>query len=262
MRQVLCISSGVTYGTVGLAASVPALQAAGFTCLQLPTILLSNHPGLGKPAGVRLPANEIAAMLAVLESQGVLANIEAVFTGYFASADQVETVARLIGHMQQRNPGLFVLVDPVLGDGDRLYVAEDIAVALRSLLLPQATCATPNRFELSWLSGRNVSTLDEAVLAARSLPCGETLATSVQGDHGKLLTLAVTPEEHAVHRAALRQQVPHGTGDFLAGLYLAARLNGLAPANALQLSSALLDQAIDRSANKTTLDVIGTLGGT
>lgn len=262
MRQVLCISSGVTYGTVGLAASVPALQAAGFTCLQLPTILLSNHPGLGRPAGVRLPANEVAAILATLENQGVLEGVEAVLTGYFASADQVEAVAKLLTHMKQRNSGLFVLVDPVLGDGGKLYVAEDIAAAVRNQLLPLASCATPNCFELSWLTGRSIATRQEAVAAARSLPCAETLATSIPGTAGDLLTLSVTAEDEAAHGVPMRQQVPHGTGDFLAGLYLSARLNGMAPSTALQLSSALLDEAISRSANRATLDVIGTLGGT
>ena len=46
-RQVLSISSQVAYGPVGNSASVPALQAAGFTVSQVPTIILSNHPGLG-----------------------------------------------------------------------------------------------------------------------------------------------------------------------------------------------------------------------
>ena len=75
--SVLCISSSVAYGAVGLAATVPALQAAGLTCLQIPTIILSNHPGLGKPAGVRLPGAEIAAMLTALDQRNVLAACEA-----------------------------------------------------------------------------------------------------------------------------------------------------------------------------------------
>jgi pyridoxine kinase len=262
MRQVLCISSSVAYGTVGLAASVPALQAAGFTSLQLPTIILSNHPGLGKPAGVRLPATEIAAMLTVLEQQQVLASCTGVLTGYFASADQVAAAATIIAHMKQQQPGLFVLVDPVLGDSGKLYVAEDVAIAVRDLLLPLASCATPNRFELGWLTGRDISSRTEAEAAARALPCAETLATSIVGGADELLTLMVTANETSVHAAPLRTHVPHGTGDFLSGLYLAARLNGFDPANALQISSALLDEAITRSVGQATLDVIGTLQGT
>lgn len=261
MRQVLCISSAVTHGSVGLAASVPALQAGGFTCLQLPTIILSNHPGLGKPAGVRLPGAEIGSMLSTLAQRQVLAGCHAVLTGYFASADQVKAAAPHISEMRKANPDLFVLVDPVIGDGGKLYVAEDVATAIRDLLLPLASCITPNSFELGWLSGQSAASREEAIAAARALPCPEVLATSIPGKVSDLLTLAITAEAAAIHHAPLRDNVPHGTGDFLAGLYLGARLNGFAPANALQLSSALLDQAISRSSGEEVLDVIGTLGG-
>ncbi|MGB9142385.1 MAG: pyridoxal kinase, partial [Aestuariivirga sp.] len=89
-RQVLSISSQVAYGPVGNSASVPALQAAGFTAIQIPTIILSNHPGLGKPTGVKLPAAELAAILKSLEGLGVLDSCVGVMTGYFAAADQIE----------------------------------------------------------------------------------------------------------------------------------------------------------------------------
>lgn len=261
MRRVLCISSAVAFGSVGLSASVPALQAAGLTCLQLPTIVLSNHPGLGKPAGVRLPGAELAAMLAVLAQQGVLAACSGVLTGYFASADQVVAAAQAIRDMKADGDP-FVLVDPVIGDGERLYVAEDVAAAIRDELLPLASCTTPNSFELGWLTGKGAANREAAIAAARDLSCPEVLATSIPGKVGDLLTLAITADAAAIHHAPLRHEVPHGTGDFLSGLYLAARLNGFAPANALQLSSALLDQAISRSSGEEVLDIVGALGGT
>lgn len=260
MRHVLCVSSAVAYGAVGNAAAVPALQAAGFTCLQLPTIILSNHPGLGKPAGVRLPAGELAAMLTVLEAQGVLASCAGVMTGYFASADQVSAVASRIAAMKHEKPELPVLIDPVLGDGDRLYVAEEVARAVRDELLPLATITTPNCFELGWLSDRHIATEQDATTAARQLGCAQVLATSIASE-ADLATLLVTATDVSRHVTARREHVPHGTGDFLSGLYFGAHLNGYAPDNALALASALLDQAIARSEGHTTLDVIGTLQG-
>ena len=180
-------------------------------------------------------------------------------TGYFASVDQVEATSLRLREMREQNKELFVLVDPVIGDGGRLYVAEDVAAAIRDLLLPLASCTTPNSFELGWLTGCTVTSRQEAIAAARTMPCPEVLATSIAGRSSDLLTLAVTAESVAIHHAPLRSEVPHGTGDFLSGLYLAARLNGFAAANALQLSSALLDQAIAGSSGNPTLDVIGAL---
>jgi pyridoxine kinase len=258
-RYILSISSQVTYGAVGNTAAVPAMQAAGFTVLQVPTIILSNHPGLGKPSGVRLPAIEIEAILGVMDSLGALANCMGVLTGYFASADQVETAASRIALMKRANPSLFVLVDPVIGDGDSLYVARDVAVAIRDHLLPLATCITPNRFELSWLTDKPIANKHDAMKAVAQLTCDEVLATSIPVDDITIATLAITKGECVQSLSTLRPSVPHGTGDFLAGLYLATRLNGYEPAQALNLSSALLEAAITRSEGQPSLDVIGAL---
>ena len=258
-RHILSISSQVAFGPVGNSAAVPAMQAAGFTVLQVPTIILSNHPGLGKPSGVRLPAIEIEAMLGAVDGLGVLANCMGVLTGYFASADQVAVAASRITIMKQANPSLFVLVDPVIGDGDSLYVPRDVAIAIRDDLLPLANCITPNRFELSWLTDKPVANMQDALDAAAQLACDEVLATSIPMDGKTIATLAITGGEYAQSLSSLRPSVPNGTGDFLAGLYLAARLNGYAPAQTLNLSSALLESAITRSEGEPSLDVIGAL---
>lgn len=258
-RQVLSISSQVAYGPVGNSASVPALQAAGFTVSQVPTIILSNHPGLGKPSGVKLPAPEIEAILKALSGLGVLDGCVGVMTGYFASADQIQIAASCIRQMKQKNPSLYILVDPVLGDNDSLYVSKDVANAIRDELLPLASCITPNRFELSWLAGMPISDKSEALLAAASLPCNEILATSIPLDADNVATLAITKEAYAETSGIVKPSVPHGTGDFLAGLYLSSRLNGYGPSEALKLSSAILESAISRSLGLPCLEIIGAL---
>jgi pyridoxine kinase len=258
-RHILSISSQVAFGPVGNTAAAPALHAAGFTVLQVPTIILSNHPALGKPAGVRLPAPEIAAILTKI---GPMASCVGVMTGYFASADQVAAAALAIRSMKQMTPSLFVLVDPVIGDGESLYVGEDVAHAIRDELMPLSNCLTPNRFELSWLSGHSVSSRMEAENAASRITCKEILATSIPDEDDMILTLAITQEGTAEAASPRMDGVPHGTGDFLAGLYLGARLNGYAPPEALNLSSAILANAIARSLGQATLDVIGALHGT
>ena len=258
-RQVLSISSQVAYGPVGNSASVPALQAAGFTVSQVPTIILSNHPGLGKPSGVKLPAPEIEAILKSLDELRVLDSCVGVTTGYFASADQIKIAASFIRQMKEKNSSLYILVDPILGDDDSLYVSEDVANAIRDELLPLASCITPNRFELSWITEKSVSSKAEALIAAAVLQNNEVLATSIPAGHETLATLAISGGGCSEITTPLKSSVPHGTGDFLAGLYLAARLNGYQPGEALKLSSAILDSAISRSLGQPCLDIIGAL---
>lgn len=258
-RQVLSISSQVAYGPVGNSASVPALEAAGFTVLQIPTIILSNHPGLGKPSGVKLPAAEIEAILKSLESLGALDACLGVMTGYFASPDQIKVAASFIHKMKDKNLSLYVLVDPVLGDDGSLYVSSEVATAIRDELLPLASCITPNCFELGWLSGKPVSNKAEVLLAAATLPHMEILATSIPLSADSLATLAIGGSDCAETISPVKPGVPHGTGDFLAGLYFAARLNGFESREALKLSTGILDSAISRSLGQPCLDTIGAL---
>lgn len=257
--RILAISSQVAYGPVGNTAAVPALQAMGHEVLGLPTIILSNHPGHGRPVALRMPAPDLAAMLGALEQLGALESCGAVMTGYFAANDQIHGVARMIRRMREANPRLFVLVDPVIGDHDALYVPLPVAEAIRDDLLPLASCATPNRFELEWLTGWRAGSVKEAESAARQLKVHEVLATSIPAGLGQLATIAVSGEASYAHVSPLREGVPHGTGDFLAGLYLARRMLGEASATALDGAMAILDRAIARSAGSTVLNVAAAL---
>lgn len=252
--RVLSVSSQVVWGPVGNSAAVPALQAAGHEVLSLPTITLSNHPGHGPPAGFRTSAEDMARMLAALEALGAVHNLDAVLTGYFATVGQVEQVAKLMDHV----PIPFVVVDPVMGDHGRLYVPQEVADAIRAELLPRATCLTPNGFELGLLSGQPVSGIESAITAARALDVAEVLATSIPTADDHIATLLVTRHDvHSVVKPRLTQ-VPHGTGDFLSGLYLAARLSA-PPREALEAAMAVLSRAIALSAGTSVLDVAGAL---
>lgn len=253
--KVLSISSQVVWGPVGNSAAVPALQARGHEVLALPTITLSNHPGHGAPAGFRTQAEDMARMFAALEALGAFSNLDGLLTGYFASAGQVEEVATLLDRVAIP----FRLVDPVMGDHGKLYIAAEVADAIRAHLVPRATCLTPNAFELSWLSGVDVTDEASAIAAARVLALPEVLATSVPAGEG-LATLLITAGDVQRSVSPKLAQVPHGTGDFLSGLYLAARL-AQPPQQAFTQAMTVLARAIALSAGSSVLDVAGALHG-
>jgi len=108
-------------------------------------------------------------MLSALDADGCWPSLDAVLTGYFPSRLSVVAAALAIVAIKTAKPGIPVLVDPVVGDGGRLYVAQAAAEAVRDALLPLATIATPNLFELGWLTGTAANHLAEAVSAARRL---------------------------------------------------------------------------------------------
>jgi pyridoxine kinase len=243
MARVLAISSQVVYGPVGLNCIAPALQSGGHEVLSVPTILLSNHPGHGKPEGRATAAAEMSSMIAALEKLGAFENLDAVITGYFASAEQIEIIASLIARLKCK----IILIDPVMGDHGKLYVSEVIAKSIRHKLVPLATVLTPNAFELSWLTGLATGNRDEAVLAARSLGINEVIATSVVKSEHELSTLRIASHE-------VESKVPNGTGDLLSGLYLSGLL-GSSPQSAFAVAMAKLQQVIKQSKGTMVLEV-------
>jgi pyridoxine kinase len=246
MARVLCISSQTVFGPVGNSAAVPALQALGHEVMQIPTVLLSNHPGLGKPAGQATPVTLMQEMFDALERVGAFDGLAAVMTGYFTSAAQVITVAKQINTLKRKHENLHVLVDPVIGDHGKLYVAENVAEAIRNELLPQATITTPNLFELEWLTGETnitaaISMLNVAEVLITSIPAGVELETR-HFTGGMILSKTIVRQEG----------VPNGTGDFLAGCYLAERLN-MPAARAFDLAMVRLHSAVLRSTGSHAL---------
>jgi pyridoxine kinase len=239
MAKILCISSFVARGHIGLAAIGPALQGLGHETISLPSVLLSNHPGHATFAKHDVPAAMLDGALEAYDRSGWLRDIDALLTGYLPSVAHVSAAAEIADRVCKANPACLYVCDPVLGDDPGgLYIEPNAACAMRDMLLARAAIVTPNRFELSWLSGRPVTNQTDAVAAARSLQSAEVLVTSVPGADGTLGNLIVSGTAHHSAEVPKLKSVPHGTGDFFAALFLGHILNGQASAKALELASA------------------------
>ena len=154
---VLVISSQVIDGQVGIQAIAPGLRAFGLGCIGLPTTLLAAHPAAypqaGPPAGGALPAAQITEFADWLVSAGAFDRLAGVLTGYMPSVEHVEATAGVIDMLRAHKPGLTVCCDPICGDNDQLYLPQEVAAALGEHLMPRASIATPNLFELGHLTG-------------------------------------------------------------------------------------------------------------
>ncbi len=261
MSRILVISSWVARGHVGLSAAVPVLNGLGHDTVALPTVMLSNHLGHPHCAGAAVPVAQLEAMFEALAANGWLADIAAVLTGYFPSADHVVFAAQAVARIRGENPNVHVCCDPVLGDDpDGLYVPSDVADAVRARLLPLCRTVTPIRFELEWLSGMPVACATDAAAAARGLGPELALVTSVMAGTGEVANVLVTDSEAWTTATPWREGVPHGTGDVLAAAMLAGLLDGSAPADALARSVAQVDAIIAASVGADELQVTGSRG--
>ncbi len=248
MRPVLSISSQVSRGHVGNSATTPALQALGCECWALPTVILANRPDHGSTAGFPVAATELSAMIRQFDAMGWLASCGGLLTGYFRTAEQVAVAADAVARMRVEIPDLVYCCDPIIGDEQSgPYVPEEVATAIRDRLVPLADIVTPNRFELEWLTGTPVTDLVGAQRAAARLGVPSVLATSVPPGGNRIATALIDDREVVFTSTAVHDGVPKGTGDVLAALFLAHRLNGRDGADALALAAGALEVLIEAS---------------
>jgi pyridoxine kinase len=252
MRQILVISSHVAYGTIGLAPMVAPLQQAGIEVTTLPTIVLSNHPGLPRVAGKAFESALLEDMTAALDANGWLGTFDAVLSGYLPSAGHVAWVRAVVERLRELNPSVVYVCDPILGDDpDGLYIDDAAAEAVREMLLPVADVLTPNRFELAWLSGVDVQSVEDAVSAARILARPKLAATSIPSGipsrRAELANVLITERGVLVGKVEKLDRVPHGTGDLFAGLFTAELLQGAPDAAALGRAAGGVKHALDVS---------------
>jgi pyridoxine kinase len=110
---------------------------------------IGNHLGYGQAKGTRATASEISDLYQGLRDS-YLDDFDMLLSGYLPGAAAVEavgTIARDLKYKATMKPGSFFwMLDPVMGDNGKLYVAEDVVPAYK-LLIKDADLILPNQFE-------------------------------------------------------------------------------------------------------------------
>lgn len=248
---VIVISSHVVRGSVGNRAAVFALESLGFPVWALPTVVLPWHPGHGPSTRLTFAEDDFDRAIDDLIRAPWLSEVKAVLTGYFGNAAQPRSVARLVKALRERDDNLLYVCDPVMGDVGGLYIREETAAAIRDCLIPLASVATPNRYELEWLVGSPLATNTEIMEAALSLGPARMLVTSAEpmmaGGTGNLF-LSGRHALLAEHR--LIDNPPNGLGDLTSAVFLARLLSGMSDERALQLATASVFEVLARTAKR------------
>lgn len=252
--NVLAISSSVVLGHVGNSGAAFALQRLGHEAWPIYTVVLSNHPAHGGFRGRVTPAAEIAELVRGLEDRGVLAECDAVLTGYLGAAEQGPAMLAAVAAVRAANPHAQWLLDPVIGGG-RVYVKPGIAEFLRDRAVPEADILTPNAFELGLLTGHAVESTATALQAVDALRARSRRRSLVVGTGLALRDLAAgTLAMIAVDdTGAWRVTVPrldhpaYGAGDIFAAVLLGRLLHGDDTPAALAHAAAAVQAVITRS---------------
>jgi pyridoxine kinase len=226
LAPILSIQSHVVYGHVGNSAAVFPLQRLGREVWPLMTVQFSSHTGYAAWRGRAFDAGLIDECVAGLQAIGVLSRCAGLLTGYLGKAEIGEAALRALVRVRAANAAAAYACDPVIGRvGRGDYVAAGVGEFFRDHALPLATIATPNAFELEWLTGQRAHDLKTArgaiatlrgrgprVVAAKSLTLDDTPADALDmlaGDEAGFWRLRTPKLPIAVN----------GAGDVFAALF-------------------------------------------
>jgi pyridoxine kinase len=261
--NILSIQSHVAYGHVGNSAAVFPLQRIGVEVWPVHTVQFSNHTGYGAWRGRAFSGEAIRAVIEGIDERGVLGECDGVISGYLGSADIGEAVVDTVGRVKGANPAARYCCDPVIGDvGRGVFVRRGVPELIRERALPIADFATPNQFELDFLTARTTTTLAEALAAIdalHSLGPRVVLVTSLRVDDTPADAFDLVASD-GIERFRLRTPLLpltiNGAGDLIAALFFAHHLSTGSAAEALSLAASSLFGVLSRTAEQGSREML------
>jgi pyridoxine kinase len=233
LAPILSIQSHVVYGHVGNSAAVFPLQRLGREVWPLMTVQFSSHAGYAGWRGRAFDAGLVDECIAGLEAIGVLSRCAGLLTGYLGKAEIGDAALRALERVRATNGEAAYACDPVIGRAGRgSYVAEGVAEFFRDRALPTATIATPNAFELEWLTGQRVHdlrTARQAIAALRGRGPHVVVAKSLKLDDTPVNALDALAADEAGFWRLRTPKLPivvNGAGDLFAALFFHHWLEG------------------------------------
>jgi len=247
MTTILSIQSSVAYGHVGNSAAAFTLMRMGVETMPVLTVHYSNTTAYGSWKGPNLGADDVLAVVTGIDERGVLNTVDGVLSGFQGSEAMGNTILAAVDLVKTRNPSAAYCCDPVMGDiGRGMFVAPGVPEFLRDKVIPHADVATPNQFELDFLTGhttRTVADLLQAIDALIAMGPHTVLVTSADAAELPTGTVSMVAADRT---SAWLVTTPHidqvftGSGDVTAACFFAH-----------WLTSGRLDTAL-----KTTADVV------
>lgn len=156
-KRILSVQDISCLGKCSNTVALPVLSAAGHECVMLPTALLSTHTAGFTGFTFLDLTEEMKKILDHYDRAGF--PFDAVMTGYFGSGEQIGILqswmaSRDAASVAQGGKPIRKYIDPVLGDGGKLYsIYDDAFVAAMRELTVGADLVTPNRTEACLVNG-------------------------------------------------------------------------------------------------------------
>lgn len=220
-------------GKCSLTIALPVLSACGVETSVLPTTVLSTHTGGFGDVVSRDLTDMLLPTAEHWKSVGF--KFSALYSGFLASAAQIDIIERIFDILADDNT--VIAVDPVMGDGGRLYrtYTEEMADGM-ARLCKKADIVMPNMTEAARLLGIKYSegpyrekAIEDILHGLCDLGAKKAVLTGVSFDSKMLGAVSYdsVSDKIAYHLLPRIEGTFHGTGDLFASALLGGILNGM-----------------------------------
>jgi pyridoxine kinase len=261
--NILSIQSWVAFGHVGNASAMFPMQRLGHEVWAVNTVQFSNHSGYGQWRGQVFSGDAVREVVTGIEERGVLPACDGIISGYMGDASIGEAVLESAAKVRALNPKALYCCDPVIGDvGRGVFVRPGIPEFMRDRAVPAADVITPNQFELEYLSGHRIASLDDAVTALQRVHAlgpkvvlVTSLSTADTPDHSIEMLVSDGARRFRVRTPLLPISV-NGAGDAIAALFFVHLLTSGDAAHALTRAASSVFGLLKRTAEAGSREIL------
>jgi pyridoxine kinase len=258
-KKIACINDFSGYGRCSLSVALPVLSVCGVQSCSLPTAVFSNHTGF--ESFFKADLTDVFTDY-VNEWAKLSLSFDAIYSGYLGSSKQVQLVNSFIDQFKTKDT--LIIVDPVMGDGGKLYktFSDKTAEGLKTLA-HRADILTPNLTEACFLahlpydsnpSDDFLAELAEIItggckkLVITGIESAETLRNFIVADG---ITTVVETEKLVPSRS--------GTGDIFASIIAAAAVRGMDFVESVKIAADFVKLAAEASYSEKIPDTDGAV---
>lgn len=250
MKRTALINDISGIGRCSLTVALPIISACGHECAVLPTAVLSNHTGFDDYTFYDFTGH-MRSYIDCWRKLGV--SFDAVYSGFLGSCAQADITLEF---MSEFGAGALKLVDPVLGDGGRLYdTCGGKMLYDMKRLAGAADVITPNLTELCALAGADYptvgTTFDEIERMCAEIGCNNIIVTGLEhetvpqigGD--RIVNLIWDGGCSDITENKRIETAYCGTGDVFASVLCGVLTSGAELKNAVRIASDFVEKCVE-----------------
>lgn len=250
--KILTIQDLSCFGQCSITVALPVVSAFGIETAVLPSAVLSTHTSGFTDYTVRDLTDDLPDIRKHWESEGIY--FDAVYTGFIASAEQMDYIKDIID--SRLNDGGKVFVDPAMADFGEFYNGFDQDFADRmGELCKLGDYILPNTTEACFILHRPWKehfTKEEMIEMAEELQNFTKRYVILKGyqndsnEMGMIVLDKKTSSIEIVYNDRI-DYVSHGTGDVFASSFVGSVMVGKSPVQAAKIAGEFTKKAVEKT---------------